>query len=280
MPLQDGRMETLVATTLATGMKLLPLAVVFGLLALATKRHAIGEALRRSRSESETNIGLLVVNYVILASFFGSAAGWWAQDLVVSPELADFWQNAPFVLVIAVTLLLGEFVIYWRHRLEHIPLLWPVHAVHHSDEAMTWLALLRKHPLAYVLALIIDSTPLLLLGLPVWAIGGITIIRGLWGHFIHADVPWTLGPLGKWIISPAAHRLHHIDDYELCGSNYGGILTLWDRVFGTYVDPAEYVDCVTGVDGGSRGFVGELARPFEAWTGSKPVDASGKTAKA
>ena len=273
-------MDALATNALAIGLKFAPLAVIFGLLALATKRRAIGEALRRSRKESETNLALLLLNYVILASFFGSAAGWWAKDLVISQSLADFWRDAPSILVVAVTLLLGEFIIYWRHRLEHIPLLWPVHAVHHSDEAMTWLALVRKHPLAYILALIIDSTPLLMLGLPVWAIGAITIFRGLWGHFIHADVPWTLGPLGKWIISPAAHRYHHIDDYELCGSNFGGILTLWDRVFGTYVDPSAHLDCVTGVDGGSRGFIGEVARPFEAWAGSRAVDAPKETVEA
>jgi sterol desaturase/sphingolipid hydroxylase (fatty acid hydroxylase superfamily) len=138
---------------------------------------------------------------------------------------------------------------------------------------MTWLALLRKHPLAYLLALFVDTVPLLLLGLPVWAIAACALVRSSWGYFIHADVPWTLGPLGKWFIAPAAHRLHHIDDLELCGSNYGGVLTLWDRLFGTWIDPAPYVGCRTGVDGGSRGFLGEVARPFEAWAGRRPVDA-------
>ncbi|WP_284125795.1 sterol desaturase family protein [Parerythrobacter aestuarii] len=273
-------MDTLAATALALGLKLAPLAVLFGLLALVLKRGRIVEALRRTRRETETNIALVLINYVLLATFFASAAAWWAQNLSVSENLAALWAAANPVVTLAVTLLLGEFVIYWRHRLEHIPLLWPMHAVHHSDEAMTWLALLRKHPLAYVLALFVDTAPLLLLGLPIWAIAAVAVARAWWGHFIHADVPWTLGLFGKWIISPAAHRLHHIDDFELCGSNYGGVLTLWDRVFGTYIDPASYVDCSTGVDGGSRGLIGEVARPFEAWAGSRAVDAPREPAEA
>lgn len=273
-------METLATTALVLCLKLAPLAVLFGLLALATKRGAIVEALKRSRRETETNLALVVINYVLLASFFASAAAWWAQSMAASDSLIAFWAGVNPLLVLVVTLLLGEFVIYWRHRSEHLPMLWPMHAVHHSDGAMTWLALLRKHPLAYLLALFVDTAPLLLLGLPVWAIAAVALARAWWGHFIHADVPWTLGVVGKWLISPAAHRLHHINDFELCGSNYGGMLTLWDRLFGTYIDPAPYVDCSTGVDGGSRGLVGEVARPFEAWSGSRAVDAPTETAKA
>lgn len=273
-------MDAIVATTIGVLKTVLPMAVIFGALAYVVKRDAVLEALRRSRRETETNLALLVVNYILLATFFASASVWWAKSLAISDTLLAFWAATPAIVVLAVTLLLSEFVIYWRHRLEHVPLLWPVHAVHHSDETMTWLALLRKHPLAYLLALFVDSAPLLLLGIPVWAIATVAVVRGWWGYFIHADVPWTLGPVGNWIISPAAHRLHHIDDLELCGSNYGGVLTLWDRLFGTYIDPAPYVNCTTGVDGGSRGVMGEIARPFEAWTGRRAVDAPQEPAEA
>jgi sterol desaturase/sphingolipid hydroxylase (fatty acid hydroxylase superfamily) len=79
-----------------------------------------------------------------------------------------------------------------------------------------------------------------------------------------------LGISGKVFISPAAHRLHHIRDEELMGSNYGNMLTLWDKVFGTYVDPAPFVNCETGIAEGTRDALGELARPFEARYWRKP----------
>ena len=104
------------------------------------------------------------------------------------------------------------------------------------------------------------------------------VIRSWWGFFIHADLPWTLGPLGKVLMSPAAHRLHHIDDLVLCGANYGNTLTLWDRLFGTYVDPQPYLNCATGVCGGSRGLVGELARPFVRDSHLVPENAETATA--
>jgi sterol desaturase/sphingolipid hydroxylase (fatty acid hydroxylase superfamily) len=110
----------------------------------------------------------------------------------------------------------------------------------------------------------------LLLGLPYGAIAVAFLVRAWWGYFIHADVPWTLGPLGKVLISPAAHRLHHIRDEALMGANYGNTVTLWDKLFGTYVDPAPYLGCETGIAEGTRDFWGELVRPFEAryWKGS------------
>ena len=82
--------------------------------------------------------------------------------------------------------------------------------------------------------------------------------------FIHADLPWTLGPVGKVLISPAAHRLHHIDDDKLMGQNFGGLFTLWDRLFGTFDDARGHLNCRTGIAGGTRPLLGELARPFEA----------------
>lgn len=277
-------MEMLAATLGRTAWDLLqtlvPLAALFGLLALLLKRGAIMAALRQVRRETETNLALIAFNYILMATFFAGIAAWWEGGMAKIAILADFWAGTNAAIVLAATMLVGEFVVYWRHRLEHLPLLWPMHAVHHSDEAMTWLALLRKHPLAYLLALFVDSAPLLLLGLPIWAIAACALVRSGWGYFIHADLPWTLGPLGRWVISPAAHRLHHIDDIELCGSNYGGVLTLWDRLLGTWIDPAPYLDCRTGVDGGSRGFLGEVARPFEAWAGSRPVDAPREPAEA
>lgn len=261
-------------------LSLAPLAVLFGALALVLNRGRITAILRRTRRETVTNLALVALNYVVLATALAGASAWWDNSAAASSVLTEFWAGANPAVTFAVTLLAGEFIVYWRHRFEHLPLLWPMHAVHHSDEAMTWFALLRKHPLGYVLSLFVDAAPLLLLGLPVWAILACSLLRAWWGYFIHADLPWTLGPLGRWIFSPVGHRLHHIDDIELCGSNYGGIITLWDRLFGTWIDPAPYVGCRTGIEGGSRGFLGEVARPFEAWAGSRPVDAPRETAEA
>ena len=249
---------------------LAPLALVFGVIAYATKRRAILEALRRARGEIVTNIVLLLINAVVFGPLLLVPILTGHSLLPRAQGLVDLWAAMPGAVSVIAAIVLMEFAAYWRHRFEHARVLWPVHATHHADEAMTWLSVRRKHPLGEMLSVLIDNLPVVLLGLPYWAIAAAVLIRGWWGYFIHADVPWTLGPLGKVFISPAAHRLHHIRDEELMGTNFGNMLTMWDQMFGTYLDPAPYVNCATGIAEGTRDAWGELARPFEAryWRGS------------
>jgi len=248
-----------------------PLAVLFGALAYVTKRGALLAALKRARPEIVTNLVLLLVNAVVVVPLIAVPI-LTGHSLLPRPDgLVSFWEGLPGAIPVIAAIVLLEFAAYWRHRLEHVRVLWPVHATHHADEAMNWLSVRRKHPLGEALSAIIDTLPVVLLGLPYWAIAVALLIRGWWGYFIHADMPWTLGIFGKVLISPAAHRLHHIRDEELMGSNYGNMLTLWDRLFGTYVDPTPYVNCETGIAEGTRDALGELARPFEARYWKKPA---------
>ena len=235
----------------------------FGALALLVKRRAIGAALARVRGEFTTNLGLLLFNLVLFGPLFALPEGFIRDRLVVLPALGEFWSGLNEVVVLACAILVYDFVVYWRHRAEHHRLLWPIHATHHADTALHWLSVQRKHPLSKLLSVLVDVWLLFLIGLPEWAIAAAAFLRSWWGFFIHADVPWTLGIFGNVLISPAAHRLHHIRDEALMGSNYGNTVTLWDKLFGTYVDPAPYLDCETGIAEGTRGFLGELGRPFE-----------------
>ena len=253
--------------------ELLPLAVLFGALAFVTKRRAMIDAVRRARPEITTNVVLLLINAAVIVPLLAVPLMTGQSFIPRSAALVAFWEGVPGVLSVIAAILLIDLAAYWRHRLEHVRALWPIHATHHADEAMNWLSVRRKHPLGEIVAMISDGLIVLLLGLPFWAIAVAYLLRGWWGYFIHADVPWTLGPLGKVLISPAAHRLHHIRDEELMGTNFGNTVTLWDKLFGTYLDPAPYVNCETGIAEGTRDALGELARPFEAryWRKSDPV---------
>ena len=257
-------MDALAAQSRDVVLALLVPAVRFGALALAVRRRAAFAALRAARRETLTNLALVAINVVLLAGVFALATETVHDQLRLFPALADLWLRVPEVGLLLLALLIDEFVVYWRHRIEHTRALWPIHATHHSDEAMTWLTLFRKHPLSHFLGHVVDAIPLILLGFPAWAVVASTLIRTWWGYFIHADLPWTLGPVGKILISPAAHRLHHIRDERLMGQNFGGFFTLWDRLFGTFDDASRHLGCRTGVAGGSRPILGELARPVEA----------------
>lgn len=256
-------MEMFAGAAKGTLIMLATMGLIFSLLALVTKRAALKNAVQRVRPEFATNLALALLNGILLAPLFFWPGQFVQNALAASPELTAFWEALHPLLVLALTILVADFVVYWRHRLEHHRLLWRFHATHHADTQYHWLTVLRKHPVSKLLSITVDACLLLILGFPAWAVAGASLIRSFWGFFIHADVPWTLGIFGRWLISPAAHRLHHIRDEALMGANYGNTVTLWDRLFGTYVDPAPYVDCETGIAEGTRGFLGELARPWE-----------------
>jgi sterol desaturase/sphingolipid hydroxylase (fatty acid hydroxylase superfamily) len=257
-------MEALAAQSRDVVLALLVPALLFGIVALGVNRRMVFAGLREARRETLTNLALVAINTVLLAGLFALATETVHDQLRLFPALADFWLGVPAAGLQLLALLIDEFVVYWRHRMEHTRAFWPIHATHHSDEAMTWLTLLRKHPLSHFLGHLVDAIPLILLGFPAWAVVASMAIRTWWGYFIHTGMPWTLGSLGKVLISPAAHRLHHIDDERLMSQNFGGFFTLWDRLFGTFDDAGRYLGCRTGIAGGSRPVLGELARPVEA----------------
>jgi sterol desaturase/sphingolipid hydroxylase (fatty acid hydroxylase superfamily) len=248
-----------------------PMAFIFIALAFALKRDKVWAGLKAARREIGTNLGLLLVNGVLLLPLLAVPLGMFRGSIPQLPMIGDFWAELPKILLVVIAIILIDLAAYWRHRLEHSPAFWRVHATHHADEAMNWLTLHRKHPLGELLSLLIDLVPVLLLGLPIWAIVTAALLRSWWGYLIHADVPWTLGVFGKVLMSPAAHRLHHIRDEALMGSNYGNTITLWDRLFGSYIDPAPYINCETGIAEGTRDLGGELLRPFEARYWRRPA---------
>ncbi|WP_324075980.1 MAG: sterol desaturase family protein [Erythrobacter sp.] len=256
--------ETFFETVRSTIFELVPTAAFFIVLAIIIKRDKVLLGLKAARREIGTNLGLLLFNTLVAIPLVALPVAMVRDTIYHFAVLAAFWESLPKGATLVAAIVIIDFTAYWRHRLEHSPELWRIHATHHADEAMNWLTLHRKHPFGEVLSLFVDLALVILLGLPAWAIVGAVMIRSSWGYLIHADVPWTLGPLGKVLISPAAHRLHHIRDEQLMGANFGNTITLWDKLFGTYVDPAPYVDCETGIAEGTRDVAGELWRPFEA----------------
>ena len=253
---------------------LIIMGTTFVLLAIVTKRKAVFAAAERTRDSFMTNAALAVFNRTALVPVL-ILPETYLRQMIHAPEMfSRFWDAAPAALTFIAAVLVYDFAVYWRHRAEHHPLLWRIHATHHADEHLHWLSVLRKHPLAKILEVTFDILLLLFLGFPVWVIAAASVSRTAWAFFIHADVPWTLGPLGWILISPAAHRLHHIRDESLMGYNFGNTVALWDQLFGTYRDPKPYLNCETGIAEGSRDFSGELFRPFEERYRRRPVGGS------
>lgn len=145
----------------------------------------------------------------------------------------------PLALQALVALVMVDFLSYWSHRVRHQRWFWPLHAVHHSAEKLDWLAAARMHPLDDLADNVVVFLPVLLLGFDpriFVSLGPALILHTL---FLHASVRLSLGPLRFVIATPDFHRWHHAVEIEARDANYGGVLAIWDVMFGTFRMPRE-----------------------------------------
>lgn len=142
----------------------------------------------------------------------------------------------PIWLGALIALFAGDLCVYWFHRACHqSPLLWRFHAVHHSAEALDFVAAHREHPVDGLLTQIAINLPALALGLPFEALAPLVTFRAVWAVFIHSNVTLPLGPL-RWLVgSPEWHHLHHkvLAPGEPC-ANFGNLAPYLDLLFGTH----------------------------------------------
>lgn len=146
-------------------------------------------------------------------------------------------------LVLGVGLLAVDLAIYASHRTQHaLPALWRFHAVHHADARLDASTALRHHPL---LAVAEGAALVLLLGaagLPLWVWPIYALAWQAANFFAHADVrlPAKLdATLARLLVTPALHRLHHSAEAAHHDRNFGAVLSVWDRLFGTYLTVPE-----------------------------------------
>ncbi|WP_216842445.1 sterol desaturase family protein [Tabrizicola piscis] len=225
---------------LGTLESLLPTAAFFLSLGMLVKRSALFADMRRAAVESGLNVQILLFNLVFIGPMivlYSQALDWAFITNGISLIDRDFWNGMPMLPVVLLGVFVGDFVGYWRHRLEHTRFLWPGHAVHHSDTEMTWLTLQRFHPFNKITTFVIDTGVLLVLGLPIEAIVANNLVRHYYGYLIHADLPWTYGPLGRVFVSPAMHRWHHAADRAAFDTNYATVFSIFDQAFGTFRVP-------------------------------------------
>ena len=187
-----------------------------------------------------TNIGLMLLGGILVTAVFPFSAeqaaagirdGWIAQ-----------WQLPPLLEALLVFLLLDAWR-YWEHRIYHeVPMLWRVHLVHHSDTALDITTAERHHPLEAMLAVCTTLLLVFALGFSAQALAFYVALATLSALFTHANIvlPENVDRLLRlWLVTPAVHAIHHSDLQPQTDSNYGGVLTVWDRLFGTYTDPAD-----------------------------------------
>ena len=171
---------------------------------------------------------LLPITTVALA-FLVEQQGWGLFNQLVWPA----W------LEIMLSVIMLDIAIYWQHRCFHIiPVLWPIHRVHHTDIAFDVSLGLRFHPAEILLSLLYKLALIVLLGIAPLAIVIYEVMLATFALMTHANValsPRWDGWLRMLFVTPDWHRVHHSVHRDETDSNYGNILSLWDRVFASYI---------------------------------------------
>jgi sterol desaturase/sphingolipid hydroxylase (fatty acid hydroxylase superfamily) len=132
-----------------------------------------------------------------------------------------------------------DFTYYWWHRASHrVNVLWAAHIVHHQSEDYNLAVALRQAVLTPVTYLPF-SLGLAFLGVPPVISAASTALNSLYQFWIHTETVGRLGPLEAVLNTPSHHRVHHGTNPSYLDRNYGGVLIIWDRMFGTFAPEVE-----------------------------------------
>lgn len=219
----------------------------FGVIAVVFALFAVIELVAPVRSASRgtrwiTNITLFVIDtlavrLLIPLLMIGTAAlaaerGWGLLNLFPVPD----WAGIVFAVV---ALDLALYIQHWAtHR---VPLLWRLHKVHHVDPAFDVTTAARFHPIEIGLSMLYKMVVVVVLGLSVWGVFLFELMFTIATLFTHANFALPRGlekPVRALLVTPDMHRIHHSAIESETNSNYGTLLSGWDRLFGTHTAKA------------------------------------------
>ena len=165
--------------------------------------------------------------------------------LEVDPAWFDL--SARGVALWALALIGFDFCYYWAHRMSHeISVLWASHAVHHQSEDYNLSTALRQTSSGFLFTWIF-YLPLFLLGMPFEVFVSVNALDLIYQFWVHTQLIGKLGWADRVFVTPSNHRVHHAQNALYIDKNYGGILVLWDRLFGTFQEELDDEPIVFGV---------------------------------
>jgi sterol desaturase/sphingolipid hydroxylase (fatty acid hydroxylase superfamily) len=222
------------------------------------------------RDRRAANLGLTALSFGsnwLLASLAAAAA------LSLRPAGLMARLEWPGWLEIATSIVVLDLSVgYLSHRAMHMwPVMWRFHQIHHSDPFVDVTTTYRTHPVETVWRFMFAIVPIWLLGIPAEAVVIQRLLQATNGIIEHANIRvWA--PLDRVLssfwVTPNVHKIHHSREVSETNSNYANLLTVYDRLLGTYT-PAERAASVTyGLDAADAAtiasFPGLLMMPFRA----------------
>jgi len=215
--------------------------ILFVLLEIIVLRVVVWTAIERRHPAYEIRYREVIwgdVVAVLLVIAIGQGAGVVDGWFAMRPAIPASVMQLPLVYRFLLYVVLADFGHYWVHRLIHTPYLWRIHKWHHSPTYMYWLAGIRTSLPQQILV----NIPYILAGALLdfswpWLAVIIFTKNNLENDWMHLNVRWRSRRLEWFIVTPRYHHVHHSDKPEHYGANLASLFTIWDRLFGTYVDP-------------------------------------------
>ncbi len=213
--------------------------LIFITLALVETIWDFARKKRLGYSETAANVAIFFVNQALELTLYGSlfVIALYGFELLQPFQIPITWWSMILAVVVA------DFTYYWMHRIEHeVRILWSFHSVHHSSPEFNFTTAMR---LAWIEGLVewVFFIPMVLIGFDLVQTTVAIIIVVVYQNWIHTQKIGKLGWLDKVFNTPSVHRVHHGKNPQYIDKNYGGILIVWDRLFGTYeaeVEPVEF----------------------------------------
>ncbi|MCI0518209.1 MAG: sterol desaturase family protein [Woeseiaceae bacterium] len=166
---------------------------------------------------------------------------------LIDMPLAWFDMSPTGLLLWLVAMLAWDFCYYWSHRCGHeISILWASHAVHHQSEDYNLSTALRQTSTGFLFNWIF-YLPLFLVGFPPEVLITVNSLNLIYQFWVHTQHIGKLGVLDRIFVTPSNHRVHHAQNEKYIDRNYGGILVLWDRLFGSFQEELDNDPVVFGV---------------------------------
>ena len=166
---------------------------------------------------------------------------------IINMPLAWFDASLSGIALWIVAALAWDFSYYWFHRFSHeISIFWAAHAVHHQSEDYNLSTALRQTSTDFLFSWVF-YVPLFLIGFPLEVLLTVKAVNLIYQFWVHTQFVRRLGVLDYVLVTPSNHRVHHAQNERYIDKNYGGMLILWDRMFGTFQDERDDEPVVFGV---------------------------------
>ena len=220
-------------------------------LALMALEWAIGRwrgrpALRLADAVSSVSLGMLSQTSAVFTVLLRVGLYTLAYEHLALWRSEAFWTTWYGWLI---ALVFYDFCYYWLHRMGHeVAVLWAAHAVHHQSQDYNLSTALRQTSSGAVLGWVF-YLPMALAGVPPLVFVVVGLVDLLYQFWVHTEQVGRLGWFDRWFCSPSNHRVHHAVNDSYLDKNYGGILIVWDRLFGTFKDEDPREKCVYGTRG-------------------------------